>query len=129
MHNPHTEVVDGNVIRTFPTGAIRDGLIDKGTGLPKPDYHRFLDWSVLTYYCDKYMLPNRILPNGQMREPDNWKKGFGEDVTMASLTRHYYAVWGKWSNKRVYTDECLQDLCGVMFNTIAMMREILEEME
>lgn len=111
-------------VRYFPGGATRD-LADG-----KPDIHRFLCPRVLTYYIEQYMMPHQNTAAGR-READNWKTGFGVDVLMASLTRHYWEVWRKWDKgqhdlDRPHREEMLQDLCGVLFNTMAMMREMLD---
>jgi hypothetical protein len=107
-------------VRVFEGGATRD-LDDN-----KPDIHRFLCPRVLDYYITHYMQPHQMTAAGK-READNWKSGFGTDVIMASLHRHEFAVWKKWDKGELHTDEALQDLCGVMFNSMAMIREILEE--
>lgn len=121
------QIIQESGVRVFPGGATRD-LTDG-----KPDYHRFLCVQVLSYYVEKYMQPHQMTAAG-LREPDNHKNGFGVDVLMASLTRHFWSVWKKWDNQyyeneKLDNEAVLQDLCGVMFNTMAMMREILNEKE
>lgn len=106
-------------VRAFAGGATRD------LDTHKPDIHRFLCPRVLDYYIHHYMMPHQNTAAGR-READNWKGGFGLDVIMASLHRHEWAVWRKWDKGELHTDAALQDLCGVLFNSMAMIREILE---
>lgn len=106
-------------VRTLDGGATRD-LADH-----KPEYHRFLCPKVLAYYCEQYMMPHQNTAAGR-READNWKGGFGLDVVIASLSRHYWAVWKKWDAHELSDEDTMQDLCGILFNTMAMMREIME---
>jgi hypothetical protein len=106
-------------VRVFEGGATRD-LADN-----KPDIHRFLCPRVLDYYIKHYMMPHQETAAGK-READNWKGGFGTSTLMASLARHEFAVWQKWDNDELMSEAALQDLCGVVFNSMAMIREILE---
>ncbi len=116
----HGSLAEPAKVRTFPGGATRD-LADH-----KPDYHRFLCPKVLTYYCEQFMMPKQETAAGR-READNWKSGFGKDVIMASLSRHYWSIWRKWDAHEMDGDETLQELSALLFNCMAMMRELMEE--
>jgi len=68
-------------IREFSTGALRD------TSSGKVEPIGFTDSKVEMSYFD-YMQSHRKMKDGTIRDSDNWKKGFGLDVTMHSFSRH-----------------------------------------
>jgi len=103
-------------MRTFDTGATRD------TTEGKLDIHRFLDRKVLLRYCG-YLNDHRMQSDGQLREPDNYKKGIGQDVYMASMTRHFFSVWGGFEEGKIDQDE----LCALMFNVMGMLFEEMRD--
>lgn len=107
-------------IRKFATGATRDS--DKG----KLDYEGFLSPLVLMRYAE-YLNKHRILPNGDLRESDNWQGLFGEkhtEVCMKSLLRHVMDVWliHRGFKPRIEKGEPVdleEALCAVIFNAFA----------
>jgi len=113
-------------IRRFSSGATRDA--NKG----KFEYHRFLSWDVIEEYA-KYMHKHRVMSDGSTREPDNWKQGMPRQTYMDSLARHFEDVAWMVEHKkqgRVRPDifeyvEIKDALCGILFNTMGMMYEIL----
>lgn len=105
--------------RYFDTGAYRD--TDDG----KLDYEGFLHPLVLEEYA-KYMHHHRKQSDGEMRPSDNWQKGIPKDAYMKSGFRHFHD-W--WKEHRGYKSrEGIKfALCGVMFNAMGYLLEVLKE--
>lgn len=82
---PPAPARDNGVIKTFATGAIRSS--DEG----KNAYEGFLSMEALEEFGD-YMTRHRKLPDGSLRDPDNWKKGMGLDSFIGSLLRHTFEL-------------------------------------
>ena len=106
-------------MRTFDTGATRDGDLDKY------DYEGFLCPLVVERFA-KYMNKNRIQSDGNLRDGDNWQKGIPLKSYMKSVWRHLM-LW--WKIHRGYADKSeLEDaICGVIFNAQGYLHEILKE--
>jgi hypothetical protein len=99
-------------IRKFSTGSTRD------TNEGKLEYARFFSPEVLHSFA-KYMHKNRIQSDGQLRDPDNWKKGMSFQVYMDSMARHYWDIWLHHEGSSEMATETLEDsLAGLMFNTM-----------
>jgi hypothetical protein len=113
-------------IRKFETGATRD------TDTGKFDYEAFLSPVVLERYAE-YLHKHRVQPNGDIRPGDNWQKGIPQDVYMKSMVRHMIDTWKlhrgypatDWKTKEPVDIE--DALCGVLFNTMGKLFEILKE--
>lgn len=73
-------------MRSFDTGATRDGESNK------LDFEGALSPNVLWAFVS-YMDKHRHLPNGSLRDSDNWQLGFPDDVLMKSLLRHTIDLW------------------------------------
>ena len=108
--------------RQFKTGANRD------TNEDKLEVARFLSPEVIERFCE-YMHKNRKLKDGSLRDPDNWKKLFGENheqVCLDSLMRHTLSYW-----KNCYTTkddkQKEEELCGIMFNAMASLYALLKK--
>lgn len=106
-------------IRKFETGATRD------TDTNKLDYEGFLSPAVLTCYAE-YMHKNRIQSDGTLRDSDNWQKGIPVAQYMKSLFRHFMDVW-RWNRNLSIRDTISNALCGVMFNSMGMLHELLKQ--
>jgi len=109
-------------VRTFDTGANRD------TAEGKLDYEGFLSPKVLKQYA-QYMHTNRHLNNGDVRDSDNWQKGFGEEhfaVCIKSMLRHVMDVWliHRGNGARSNMEDAL---CGVIFNAMAYLNKTLKD--
>lgn len=113
-------------IRKFDSGAVRD------TNIGKLEYARFLSPLALKKFSE-YMNKHRTLADGSTREPDDWKKGFPLQSFMDSMFRHVVDVWliheGHESirpetGEKIELDEAL---CGVMFNSMGYLHEILKK--
>lgn len=105
-------------IRTFASGANRNS--DEG----KLDFEGFLSPAVIKKYAE-YMHKNRFLENGQMRDSDNWQKGIPVPAYMKSMYRHFFDTWSNY--RGIETPETqVQNLCGLMFNTMGMLHELLK---
>jgi len=111
-------------IRQFSTGATRD------TDVGKLNYVKALCPLVLQYYVE-YLGKHRVQSDGSLRDWDNWKKGIDKQVYMEGLGRHEHAVWLLNSGYPAFDNHgpvTMKDsLCGVIFNSMGMLREILEE--
>ena len=115
-----------NEMRQFEGGATRDA----DDHPEKPSYYKALSPIVLREYV-KYLGRHRTLPDGSKRDWDNWKAGIPIDVYMDGLLRHTMAVWLIQQGFRSYDNHgevnTKDSLCGVMFNSIGMLHEILKE--
>ena len=125
-NKPHLLAEDA--IRIFDTGATRD-IEDN-----KLDYEAFLSPQAIECFA-LYMDFHRNLPDGSRRDGDNWQKGFPNLVLIKSLWRHFFSFW-RWCRFAYYGDQNkslarpfqhpLIDLCGIMFNVQAYMRQMIE---
>jgi hypothetical protein len=108
-------------LRTFDTGATRD------TEDGKLDYEGFLSPIVLHRFA-QYMHKHRIQSDGNMRASDNWQRGIPREAYMKSAWRH---LMDWWQEHRGYTSrDGLEDaLCGVIFNAMGYLYEILKDKE
>lgn len=106
-------------MRAFETGATRDG------DLSKLDFEGFLSPLVIERLA-VYMNKNRKLPDGSIRDSDNWQLGIPIPAYMKSLWRHFHDVWKHY---RGYpTKDSLEDsLCAVLFNAQGYLHEVLKE--
>lgn len=104
-------------VRTFATGATRD--LDEN----KLDYEGFLSPIVLEEFA-KYMHTKRKMPDGSMRDSDNWQKGIPLDAYMKSMFRHFFAVW---KSHRQGTDVPEEDLLALLFNVQGYAHETLRK--
>jgi hypothetical protein len=106
-------------MRVFDTGAFRDQ--DKN----KIDIEGHISPAALQVYLE-YMHKHRFLEDGSMRDSDNWQKGIPIGQYVKSLLRHALDVW-LW-NRGFSIKEPIKDaLCGVMFNTIGILHEFINE--
>ena len=110
---------DTGIKRTFDTGATRD------TGEDKLRFDGFLSPSVLLCFAE-YMHENRVQSDGSLRDPDNWQKGIPLDVYIDSGWRHFFDWWGETRGLKS-ADGLKAALCGLMFNTMGYLHEILKE--
>jgi len=80
---------------------------------------------VLERYA-QYMHKHRTQADGKQRTSDNWQKGMTKDAWMKSGWRHVHA-W--WKEHRGYkTPDGIEDnLCGVMFNAMGYLNELLKD--
>jgi len=109
-------------IRKFDTGATRD--TDEG----KLDFEGFLSPIVLEKFAE-YMNKHRKQADGQLRDSDNWQKGFGKDhfkVCMKSWFRHFFGVWKE--HRGFKSREGMGDaLMGSLFNNMAYAHQYFKE--
>jgi hypothetical protein len=85
--NGHPQTVaDNGVVRTFTTGATRSS--DAG----KNDYEGFFSPLVVREFGN-YMTRHRFLPDGSVRDSDNWQKGIPRDQAIKSFLRHGLDLW------------------------------------
>lgn len=111
--------VEMSEIRMFETGATRD------TETGKYDYEGFLSPLVLERFAE-YMHKNRYMKDGSLRASDNWQSGIPLHVYMSSTWRHFMAWWmghRRWTGHGVSED----DLCGVMFNVMGYLHELIKD--
>jgi hypothetical protein len=108
--------------RTFDTGATRD--TDEG----KLDYEGFLCPLVLEAFAE-YMHKKRQMPDGSMRDSDNWQKGIPVSAYMKSMWRHFFAVWKEHRASEVSAVSVAgaeEDLMALLFNVMGLAHEILK---
>ena len=106
--------------RTFDTGATRD--LDEN----KLDYEGFLSPAVLKAFAE-YMHTKRKMPDGSMRDSDNWQKGIPRDAYMKSMWRHFFSVWESHRGDEVYGDVIVEELTALLFNVQGYLHEVLKE--
>jgi len=112
-----------STIRQFPTGANRSS--EEG----KLDYEGFLSPAALKCFAE-YMHRCRHLPDGTMRESDNWQKGIPQSVYMKSMWRHFMEVWRlnreppptSWGPDDA--EALIENLCALLFNVQGMLHEV-----
>lgn len=105
-------------IRRFETGATRD------TSVGKFDYEGFLSPLVIEEF-GRYMHDNRLLPDGTLRESDNWQLGIPLVAYAKSLWRHHVAFWK--SHRGYPSEETIeQSLCAIIFNAQGYLHERLK---
>jgi nucleoside 2-deoxyribosyltransferase len=110
--------------RHFAGGATRDD------DARKHDYEGFLSVLALRRYGE-YMHAHRK-QGDIIRDSDNWQTGFGQDVVMKSMWRHFMDVWAlhrgvptvDFDGQPVDIEDAL---CAVIFNANAMLHEILKD--
>lgn len=107
-------------IRIFKSGATRD------TEENKIDYEGFLNPLVIKRFGE-YMSKHRVQKNGLLRDSDNWQKGMPLDSYIKSDWRHFMDVWlHHRKNSKLARDDIEDALCGVLFNTMGYLYEILK---
>ena len=113
-----------SAVRKFDTGATRD------TDAGKLAYSRALSPQALKCFVE-YMHECRHLPDGTLRDPDNWKRGIPLEAFMDSGLRHVMDWWHLHNNLPV-TDRKTGEpittktaLCAVLFNAMGYLHEIL----
>ena len=106
-------------MRYFKSGAFRD------TDDNKFDYEGFLNPLVLEEFA-KYMQHHRVQSDGVLRDSDNWQQGIPKDTYIKSGWRHFHD-W--WKEHRGYgSREGIKfALCGVIFNAMGYLYELLRE--
>lgn len=113
-------------MRTFESGAIRDQDADKY------DFEAFLSPLVIDAY-GAYMHQHRQTRDGQLRDGDNWQKGFGVKVLMKSLWRHFFDLWClhrgmvRHSPDDGHLVSKQEACCAIMFNVMGYLHEILQQ--
>jgi hypothetical protein len=101
----------------FDSGATRSAE-------PMEDPEGFFSPFVMDEYI-KYMAKNRKQADGQIRSSDNWQNGMSKARYMRALFRHFLEAWRVWRRPKVYEDELIAGLCGVIFNAQGMILELL----
>lgn len=120
--NPATEAFSRSrepAIRTFETGATRD--VEAG----KLDYDGFLSPLVVDAYA-RYMDFHRRLPDGSLRDSDNWQKGIPRDAYMKSAWRHF-VDWWRFHRGLTTREGIVFAICGLLFNAMGYLHEYLKE--
>ena len=104
-------------LETFKTGANRDAEGEKF------DYEGFFSPAVLERFA-QYMHACRKLPDGTIRDSDNWQLGIPKERYVKSLVRHTVDLWRDWREMR----EVEEDLaCAIMFNVMGLLYESLSK--
>ena len=105
-------------VRHFDTGATRD--LDIG----KPDFEGYLSPLVLRRF-GQYMSKHRELPDGGLRDSDNWQLGIPRAVYIKSGFRHFLDWWDE--HRGHPTAEGIEDaMCALMFNVMGYLHEHLK---
>lgn len=114
----------GKKMRKFETGATRDTVEDK------LNYIKALSPVVLQRYV-KYLGEHRTQADGTKRDWDNWKKGIPKETYLEGEDRHHRAVWKLLQGYPAFDNHgpvTLEDsLCGVIFNAMGMLYELIKE--
>lgn len=109
--------------RTFETGATRD--VEDG----KPDPESFVSPLVLRRFFE-YMHGKRAMPDGSVRDSDNWQKGIPLDAYAKSFMRHAHDLHLHHRGLGHMARESLEDtLCALLFNAQGYLFETLRARE
>lgn len=106
-------------VRTFATGATRD------TDENKLDFEGFLSPLVLKAFAE-YMHEKRKMPDGSMRDSDNWQRGIPVDAYMKSMWRHFFAVWESYRDPETTAPDAVEEMLALLFNVQGMLHETLK---
>jgi len=108
-------------LRQFETGATRSPLGNKLA------YHGFNDALVEKRFAE-YMRRHRVQTDGEIRDPDNWKKGIPLESYMDSMARHFKDVelWMQGYTMEM-SEDILEALCAMRFNVTGMTYEVLKK--
>ena len=112
-------------MRQFESGATRDIDIDK------IDPEACLCPLVIERYA-QYILDCSYLPDGSRRSHDNWQKGISLTSYMKSNWRHLLHAWQIHRGYKIFDQKTKKPisieeaLCGIMFNTMGYLHEILK---
>lgn len=106
-------------IRLFKTGATRD------TEEGKLDFEGFFSPIVIERFGE-CMHKHRKQSDGKLRDSDNWQKGIPKKVYMKSFWRHFLDLWKEHRGYRS-RDGIEEALCGLIFNAMGYLFEILKE--
>lgn len=109
-------------VRTFQTGADRDGNVDR-----KHDYEGFLSPYAIRAF-GAYMHKHRTRRDGTLRDADNWQHGIPSHVYMQSAWRHFMDWWclhrgmdvDDFDGNEVDLESAL---CGLLFNVQGYLHE------
>lgn len=105
-------------IRQFDTGATRN------TEAGKLDFEGFLSPLVLKRYAE-YMDSHRKMPDGSLRDSDNWQRGIPLSVYIKSAWRHFFDLWRE--HRGISTPDGLEnDACALLFNVSGYLHEHLK---
>lgn len=111
------------LVRTFTTGANRS--VEEG----KIDFEGFISPLVMERFGE-YMHRHRRLPDGSLRDSDNWQKGIPLSAYIKSAWRHFLDWWSLHRNPKylVHDNYSMEDtLCALLFNTNGYLHEVLKE--
>lgn len=109
----------------FASGATRN------SDSHKYDFEGFLSPSALERY-GQYMHAHRLLPDGSLRDSDNWQRGIPQQKYVKSLIRHTFDLWRLWRGQAVIDKDSgetvdLETLCcAVLFNVMGLLHETLK---
>lgn|SRR3990167_2661486 len=111
--------------RMFKSGATRNDSKDK------LEFIRFNDPRVEKVYA-YFMHKHRHLPDGTLREPDNWKLGFDDGVILDSRGRHFLDSWeiekyGKAHRPDEPEVNQIETLCAELFGIKAKLYELVKD--
>lgn len=112
--------------RVFDSGANRD------TDAGKLDIEGFLSPVVLERYCE-YLHKHRALPDGTLRDSDNWQKGIPKKVYVKSAIRHSLDIWCWWRGYDIVDRKTghplqIEDvICAAIFNWMGLLLELIHE--
>lgn len=105
-------------VRVFDSGATRN------LDAEKLDYEGFLSPLVLRRYAE-YMHGHRVLPDGALRDSDNWQRGIPRPVYMKSGFRHFFDWWAEYRGLPTAEGEEAA-LCALLFNVSGYLHELLK---
>lgn len=118
----HSEFIEGKGMEKYETGASRSETGDR------PCYRKALSPLVLQGYVE-YLGRHRHLPDGTMRDWDNWKSGIPMERALEGLGRHDMSVWllmhGLPASDNNGPVTLKDSLYGVIFNATVMLHQIL----
>ena len=104
-------------LEVFETGANRDAEGEK------LDYEGFFSPLVLERFA-QYMHACRKLPDGTIRDSDNWQLGIPKWRYVKSLVRHTFDLWLHWRRTGLVNQTLV---CASLFNAMGLLHESLRD--
>ena len=118
-----TEAQDNGLVKAFASGATRSSSQDRY------DPEGFLSPIALERFA-QYMQKNRRMPDGSLRDSDNWQKGIPLASYIKGLWRHFLHAWTRHRGYPVQDPmaaaDLEEDLCALMFNVQGALHEVVK---
>jgi hypothetical protein len=118
---------EGNTVTFVRVSNVKDGVERYETGATRSadklfDPEGFISPRFLELFSE-YMEKHRIQKDGQIRDSDNWQKGFDLNRVKRSLIRHMLDAWLMLRGYPPHSKDCtslFDALCAIVFNCMVL---------